>query len=190
MFYKADEASKKLATSLAQEKGSRESIEAKLKILEGRTAELEAENRRLLQSDSANKALLQDQKSMIERYKGQLAEQNGALSSYKGGNKKAAASAEDVTIHSSKDIQEYLNHISNPKLSKQVRTAWKNETIAQFADGSVKVVDESDGTLKQYSASIFLNLLINVPHRITVKDIKRDRNNRITELRLSTQSSL
>ncbi|WP_225000347.1 serine/threonine-protein kinase [Cesiribacter sp. SM1] len=179
----ADEASAKLATSLAQEKGSRESLEARLKVLESKAAKLEAENKKLLQNELTMQELLQDKDGLIASYERELL-------TYKNGKQRPAAVADDNSFRSAKDLQEYLNQISNPKISKKVRTAWKQETISQFADGSVKVLDESDGTVKQYSASILLNLLINVPHRIVVKEMKKDRNNKVTELRLSMQSSL
>jgi hypothetical protein len=179
----ANEASAKLATSLAQEKGSRANLETRLKALESKAAKLEAENKKLLQNELTMQELLQDKEGLIASYERELL-------AYKNGKPRPAAVADDHSFRSAKDIQEYLNQISNPKISKKVRTAWKQETMSQFADGSVKVLDESDGTVKQYSASILLNLLINVPHRIVVKDVKKDRNNKISELRLSMQSSL
>lgn len=85
------------------------------------------------------------------------------------------------------EMQQYLNQISDPANSRAVRSGWKQETLARFADGSVRVLDESDGAIKEYRAGIFLTLLLTSPHQVVVREIKTDQNNKITELRLTKQ---
>ena len=162
-------------------------LKDRIRVLEQRAVELEQANQRLRKDDSLNKLLLQNQKGLIASYEGQLAEKNNLLASARKGKKPDAGIEAKESFFTQAELQEYLNQISNPKIPKQVRTAWKQETIAQFADGAVKVLDDSDGTTKQYSASIFLNLLINVPHRIEVKEVERDSGKKITLLRLTMQ---
>jgi serine/threonine protein kinase len=83
------------------------------------------------------------------------------------------------------ELQQNLNRISDPKNSRELRSGWKQEALARFADGSVRVLDESGGELQEYRAGIFLTLLLTSPHQVTVREVKIDRNNKITELRVS-----
>lgn len=96
-------------------------------------------------------------------------------------------SQENNLARLSSEMQQYLNRISDPANSRAVRSGWKQETLARFADGSVRVLDESDGALKEYRAGIFLTLLLTSPHQVVVREIKTDQNNKITELRLTKQ---
>lgn len=100
------------------------------------------------------------------------------------------ASKEENTALLSKEFEEQLNKISDPGISGKARTAWKQETMARFAEGSVRIVDETEGEPKRYSASIFLNLLYNVPHAIEVKELKTNQNKKVTELRLTMQAKM
>ena len=86
-----------------------------------------------------------------------------------------------------KEFEKHLNRISDPEISGSERAGWKQKTQDQFFDGPVRIIDETDEKVKQYSAGIFLNLLYNVPHQIVVKELKRDQNRKITEIRLTMQ---
>lgn len=93
----------------------------------------------------------------------------------------------DIKQPSAGEIEEQLNKISNPAISEKAREAWKKELLAQFSDGAVRILDESDGTAKRFSTRIFINLLYRVPHTVVVKEVKTDRNQKISELRLEMQ---
>lgn len=178
-------------------------LEEELKVLARRTVELEEANKRLKEIDSTNKARLENQEKLISRYQnqgeGEIPSQQGRSFEVKSttetekvvsrSNAPATSSSkpkpkEDHSVVLSKEIEQQLNKISDPEISSSVRTAWKQETLDLFADGVVRILDETEGTSKQYSASIFLNLLFNVPHHIEVKGVKSDENKKITELRL------
>lgn len=87
-----------------------------------------------------------------------------------------------------KELEQQLNKISAAALPAKERTAWKQETMAYFAEEGIRIVDETAGASRQYSASIFLNLLYKVPHTIVVKEVKSNDNNKVTELRLTMES--
>lgn len=102
----------------------------------------------------------------------------------------STAPAKENTRELQQAIEQQLNKIADPKISEKERTAWKEETMAHFAEGGVRIVDETEGDPRQYSTSIFLNLLYRVPHTIEVKEVKSDQNKKITELRLRMQSKM
>lgn len=101
----------------------------------------------------------------------------------------AAPPKEDNSVSYQKELEQHLNKISDPSIPNKERTAWKQETMAQFSESGIRIVDETEGTPRQYSASIFLNLLSKVPHTIVVKEVKRDQNKKVTELRLTMESN-
>lgn len=102
----------------------------------------------------------------------------------------SAAPAKDNTRELQQTIEQQLNKIADPAISEKERSAWKQETMAHFAEGGVRIVDETEGDPRQYSTSIFLNLLYRVPHTIEVKEVKSNQNKKITELRLRMQSKM
>lgn len=182
-------ASPKITASFPERGQASEELRRQLQELEAKAAQLEITNLQLVKGDSLNKSLLQEKDALLLKYKEELAEKEELLSSYKKNSRKPGPVA-DKTFHSTKNLEEYLNLISNSTLSKESKLAWKEKTLEQFENGSVRILDESDGTLKNYSAAIFLNFLISVPHHISVKEVKRNRSQQITELRLSMQPKL
>lgn len=161
-------------------------LENKLKSVE---TELLQANERLLQQDSLNKILVQNKDAQVVKDQEALANRNDAppasqkIEKQQSGNASGAGSS----VNTAQELQKYLNQISDPKFSKEVRSGWKQEILARFADGSVRVLDESDGTLKEYRAGVFLTLLLTSPHQVVVREVKKDRSNKITELKLSKQ---
>lgn len=186
-------------------------LEDELENLTKRTQELEKENKALKRYGPGNSILGNSRDSLEEekqdQFKGEKKVSLGAeerapvpdggktatvASTPVAASPKPAAAPpkEDKTVLLTKEFEEQLNKISDPKISGQARTAWKQETMARFAEGSVRIVDETEGTPKRYSASIFLNLLFNVPHAIEVKEIKTNQNRKVTELRLTMQAKM
>lgn len=173
-----------------------EMLEIERSDLARRTLELERKNKELAYQDSINQILLKNQEQVIEEYqkgkevtKGQVKESNTAKAKTVASSP-VVVSNQNRNLSSSKELEKQLNKISDPSLSGKARTAWKEETLARFSEGAVRIVDETDGTPKQYSASIFLNLLYNVPHTIVVKEVKTDQKRKVTELRLTMQTKM
>lgn len=170
-------------------------LEDELEEMKKRIFELEEENKQLKRIDSGNSILGKNQKQPREGNYVQAAKKdhirsinnvktNGTASS------SAAPPKDNSTVFLTKALEKQLNKISDPVISGNARKSWKKETMAQFSEKAVRIVDETEGTPKQYSASIFLNLLYNVPHTIVVKEVKRDQNKKVTELRLTMQTKM
>lgn len=173
-----------IEASLSASRGTIKDLEKQLEQARQRAKWLEEVNMQLIQHDSANRAV-------IANYEDMLLDKNKQLASLEQSSRKKQQQAKTPRGFSNTELQEYLNQLSNHHINVKERLMWKEKTLDLFADGSVKVLNESEGgKLVQYSASIFLNHLINVPYRIIVKDVKRDKQKKIVELRLSMQSNL
>ncbi|AHM61121.1 serine/threonine protein kinase [Flammeovirgaceae bacterium 311] len=137
--------------------------------------------------DSLNQVLAQYKDALV--VKDQVANSRENVSATQEGETqqdRAVSKAEKLRVQS-RELQKYLNQISDPKHSRELRSGWKQETLSRFADGSVRVLDESDGNQKEYRAAVFLTLLLTSPHQVVVREIKTDQRSKITELRLSKQ---
>ena len=173
-----------VSTPADAENENAKQLEDKLKTIE---AQLIKTNQMLLQQDSINKILAQNKAG--EQNQDRLVNRGQDLQGATENEKQQIrlASKESSSVNSTQAIQKSLNQISDPKISKEVRSGWKQEALAKFADGYVRVLDESDGTLTEYRAGIFLTLLLSSPHQVVVREVKKDQNNKISELRLSKQ---
>lgn len=166
-----------------------------------RTHSLEEENKKLLYKDSVNTILLKKHALLAdnqakENKKGNKETQSRAIKNEKMKRPESASATtskkaeENNTTIIPRDLEQQLNKISDPDLSDKERATWKNETLTYFSEEAVRILDETEGTPRQYSPGIFLNLLTNVPHTIVVKGVKRDQNKKVTELRLSMQTKM
>jgi serine/threonine protein kinase len=174
----------KMATSVNQDQDE-DVDEMLIAMLE---EELEYMTRR---NDSLNTILNGKQDLSLEENQDQLPNHKQVVAS--NPKPKSVASAtksspkKDDRLHIEKQIEQQLNKVSDPEISGKARQAWKEETMAQFSEDAIRILEETEGTPKQYSPGIFLNLLMNVPHTIVVKEVKRDENQKVTELRLTMQ---
>ena len=164
-------------------------LEEGIKNLE---AQLMETNSRIGQSEPITKVMAPPEEPIMVKNERQAETRTESRPSLKEEKKEPLliaerAGEEPQGRHENNRLQYSLNQISNPKISKKVRLDLKQEIISQFADESV-VLDESSGAEKGISASIFLNLLLNVPHHVVIKEEKREANNKITELRLHMES--
>lgn len=170
-------------------------LENEVVNLEKRNLELEEENIRLLYKDSVSTVLLANQ----GHSEGNQAKSTQGLQAKAMKNEiaKRAVMASAPTVkemkkdnfaYIQKELEQQLNKISDPALPVKDRTALKKEALTHFSEGAVRILDETAGASRQFSAGIFLNLLFNVPHTIKVKEVKRDQYRKITELRLSMQT--
>lgn len=189
----------KMTTSLDEKQKVDEmlivTLENELKEVAKRARELEEENKQLVRNDSLSNRLLKSQKQLILEYQTQFASKNQVNpkiteKSQRLASAPAAAPKKDNTVFLPVELEKQLNKISDPELSGNERKVWKQETMAQFSEGTVRILDETEGASKQYSASIFLNLLFNVPHTIAVKEVKRDQDKKVTELRLTMKTKM
>ena len=196
---------RKMATSAGQEDPEvdqmlLEMLELEREDLSRRTLELEKKNQQLMRNDSIYRILLRDKDVEIKQFVGQLANKEEAKVQVVEKKKNVASNTAAAPVvappkretsgFSPKDIEQQLNKISDPQLSGKARNAWKEETMAQFAEGAVRILDVTEGKPKQYSTGIFVNLLYKVPHTIEVKEVKRDENKKVTELRLTMRSKM
>lgn len=166
-------------------------LEERIRELEQKGTLLEKDKQDLLQRDSINKVLLMDKEGLIATYEGKLKVKKAAITPARSPKPKAVTVAtESIVFFSNEELQKYLNRISNPDIESHLRSSWKSKTLTQFADGAVKVQDLTTATTKEYSADIFLNHLIDVPYRILITDVKRDQNNKITELKLHMEPKI
>lgn len=187
-------------------------LEEELKNLARRTVELEEANKRLLMSDSANRTEMRSKEKLLSEYKDKKSTSGSKKANISSADKPAvktplrnsqkatvvlgentkpavsgqAAKSGDLFLLP-KEFEKHLNRISDPGISAGERAVWKQKTQDQFTNGPVRIVDETEEKVKQYSSGIFLNLLYNVPHQIVVKELKRDENKKITEVRLTMQ---
>ncbi|WP_225000316.1 serine/threonine-protein kinase [Cesiribacter sp. SM1] len=171
------------AASLGEGKAE-DPVADKLKTME---AQLVKANQQLLLQDSLNQVLAQYKDAQV--VKDQAASSRENMSATQQGaaqQARAVSKAEKLRIQS-RELQRYLNQISDPKHSRELRSGWKQEALSRFADGSVRVLDESDGSLKEYRAAVFLTLLFTSPHQVVVREIKTDQRNKVTEVRLAKQ---
>ncbi len=166
------------AAPVVEEDKDDNQLEDKLKNME---AELLKANQRFNTQDSINKRMAEN--DSVENIDKEL-----MVSQEREQPQPKAPTKEDNLKKISEELQQSLNQISDPQHSRERRSAWKQETLARFADGSVRVLDESDGAIQEYRAGIFLTLLLTSPHQVVVKEVKTDQNNKITELRLSKQA--
>ncbi len=181
-----------------------EVLEQERNELAKRNTALERKNRQLMYFDSVNTVNLKSQANLILQLQGQPQPAAGGPEQPPAGSRvQKARTAQTKAVAASsapaggvnrivltEELEEQLNKISDPRISGQARADWKAETMAKFAEGAVRITDETDGTPKQYSPGIFLNLLYNVPHTIEVKEVKSDRNRKVTELRLTMQAKM
>jgi hypothetical protein len=186
-------------------------LEDELEEMQRRTRELEEENKQLKLNGSENSILMNNQDPIAEDREGQAQPANNEQPEPAIENQEeparevkpaeldntktktaatgSVAPAKETNTRSlTNELEKQLNKISDPELSEKARTAWKQETMARFAEGAIQIVDETEGTPRRYSASIFLNLLSKVPHTIEVKEVKTNQNKKVTELRLSMQT--
>ena len=183
------DASAKTETLLAQEKELSRQLQDRIKILEEQL--LKANHRiRYLDSVSTFSAKVstdkpQKKEPVVLKKQSPAAENSPKVSKVK--TIEIPVQAEENSLALAENLQDFLNRISSPKFSKSVRLGWKQEMIRQFADASV-ILNENSGAKEGFSANNFLILLVNVPHQIEVKEVKRDKNSKITELRLRMQS--
>ena len=176
---------KTVGATVVNEQESEEQPEDQLKIL--KTQVNEAEKRIVLQ-DSINKTQSKNKEPEIAKSSGREKEQKPDKPTPKKESQAVSASDKDSS-GVPKSLQEYLNQVSNPKISKKNRLEWKQEIIKQFADNSVVFDEKEGGRIEDYPASAFLNILLNAPHYVIVKEVKRDKNSKIKELRLSSHSN-
>lgn len=190
-----------MGTSLQKDNQSEEDervtamLENKLEHLAQRNLELEEENKKLMYKDSVNKILLEKHSSDAEiKVKPVIGKKVKVVNHEKtkrtvltpvptAKNDKA-----DDSLLFLKELEQQLNKISDPELPEEDRIFLKQQTLADFSEGAVRILDITAGTQRQYAAGIFLNLLYNVPHTILVKEVKRDQNKKITEIRLGMQA--
>ncbi|EMR00935.1 serine/threonine-protein kinase [Cesiribacter andamanensis] len=166
------------AASLGQEpEPAPDPLQDKLKNME---AELQQANQRLSWQDSISR-LQAREKILLEARQ----EEKQNASAVPSQPQAEAATPVVRTPGIRQQLQKELNQISNPQNSREQRSGWKQEALARFADGSVRVLDESDGSVQEYRAGIFLTMLLTSPHQVTVREVKTDQNNKITELRVS-----
>lgn len=140
-------------------------LEDQLEEMSSRALELEKENQQLKQNDALAE--------------GQLEKPALAVFSPSG-----ASPEKGKKLSASGDFEEQLNKISDPAIPGKAREAWRKEILAQFSEGTVRILDETNGTPKRFSTHIFINLLYKVPHTVVVKEVKRDQNKKVSELRL------
>lgn len=159
-------------------------LEDQLKTME---AQLHESNQQLLLKDSIYQLMVQKSEREAERQPASASPEQQASQEQVKRTAPAAAGKEPTATLSLK-VQKNLNKISDPAYSREARSGWKQETLAQFASGSVRILDESDGALTEYRAGIFLTLLLTSPHEVTVREVKTDKENKITELRLTKQA--
>lgn len=155
--------------------------------------ELKDENRQLMRQTSANVNFLESEEPVVSKDQNTEQEEAATEVAEKAAPKKVAVASavapkEKNNSFSPKELEKQLNKIADPDLSASARAAWKAETMDRFAENVVQITDETGGASRQYSASIFLNLLYNVPHTIKVTEVKRDQNQKVTELRLTMET--
>lgn len=170
-------------TMPAEDNKAADPAENKTKTME---AQLVKANQQL--QDSLNQVLAQYKDALVVKDQATNSREN--VSATQEGEKQqqsnVVSKAEKLRFQS-RELQKYLNQISDPTHSRELRSGWKQEALSRFADGSVRVLDESDGNLKEYRAAVFLTLLFTSPHQVVVREIKTDQRNKVTELRLSKQ---
>lgn len=185
-----------MATPLKQEQEIDQllltTLEAEVEELAKRNTELEEENKQLRRMNALSRTGMENREQWEDIQSGTGSKKIAArpLRKEKSGHPATAADApskEESSLYLAKELEEQLNKIANPALSRAARTAWKQETMARFAEGATRILDITEGTPKQYAAGIFLNLLSNVPHRVLVKEVKKDQNNKLTEISLTME---
>ena len=186
-------------------------LEDELAVMKQRTLELEEENKQLKGGRQENSILRNNQAPLVEKEQGpsgnmpqpdpkeenqlqapMLSERKALEESPadKEASSSLASSTAKESLRLSGAVEKQLNKIADPQLSGKARSSWKEETMAQFAEGAIRIIDETEGKPKRYSAGIFLNLLYKVPHTIVVKEVKTDQNSKITELRLTMEAKM
>ncbi|WP_225000323.1 serine/threonine-protein kinase [Cesiribacter sp. SM1] len=172
------------ASSGIQQQNSR-ALEDKIKTME---AQLVEANQRIVQQDSTNSTLLQSNKLPVAGAQDLIANKESELKTDQRSARQPEVVIESNTSRLNLELRKHLNQISDPGISKEIRSGRKQEVLGKFADGSVQVLDESEGTVKEYRAGVFLTILLNSPHEVDLREVKRDRNSKIVELRLSMKS--
>jgi hypothetical protein len=81
-------------------------------------------------------------------------------------------------------LEEYLNQISNPSISRTIRKGWKEDVLKMFVNGSVIVYEDKDGISKKHSVTGLLSLLLDIPHKIKVKDVLMDKDEKIAQMHI------
>ena len=98
----------------------------------------------------------------------------------------AKPKADPANYAKPKDIEGYLNQLSNPAVPRNVRKEWKKEAIAYFANENVLVLDKHDALSKRYTVGQILNLLLDIPHKTKVLEVLMDQHEKITEMHIQT----
>jgi len=114
----------------------------------------------------------------------QISEGNSKTNSSDSTTQVSNPSMGTIAYGQPKDIEEYLNQISNTSIPRTVRKKWKEEALQLFANGAVQVLDEKEGLGSRYTATALLNLLVDFPHQVKVNEVLRDQQDKITELHL------
>lgn len=83
-------------------------------------------------------------------------------------------------------VEEYLNQISNRDIPREVRKEWIKEALSLFASDSAVVFEKKDGYADKTILSNFLNLLLDIPHKVKVLDAMEDENRKISELHIES----
>ena len=164
-------------------------LEDELEQMNEKVAELEAENRLLRGEEVPNSILMKNagpygEEEHAATENKEVAEAN-TISENKAVPKRPA---EKEDFFSANELQALLNRLSNPAFPQKSREDLKERLANRFAEGSIRILEETGGTQNQYSASIFLNLLYKVPHTIVVEEVKINENEKITEIRLEMQT--
>ena len=175
-------------------------LEDELEQMNEKVEELEAENRLLRGEEVPHSILMRNEEPYEEEEEEQLEEKDEQAYAEEADapGPEEREVEEEKTVQnnvgrgkeffSARELEEQLNKLSNPAISQNNREALKERLTDRFADGSIRILEEAEGTQHQYSAGIFLNLLFKVPHSISVKEMKINENEKITEIRLEMQT--
>lgn len=86
--------------------------------------------------------------------------------------------------NNSHSLEALLHELSNPAISREKRKEIRQQLLARFSSGNATVFGETGGLVSKYTADGFLDLMLNVPHKIVIGSVQNDNNKKIRELHL------
>jgi flagellum-specific peptidoglycan hydrolase FlgJ len=83
-----------------------------------------------------------------------------------------------------RNVEQFLNQISDPAIALATRKEWKKAILLAFANKQVEVFAEKKGFVNRYTAATLLDLLVYFPHQVKVSKVVKNPQDKIIQLRL------